>query len=504
MKSVCIVIVCFLSANFLSAQCIQGNCNNGKGTYVYKSGAKYVGQFYKGKIANYGTLYFSDGKIYQGQWKNQRRHGKGKMKYANGEIYTGAFVNNVREGLGKMEFSDGTTYEGEWKNDVQEGNGFFEDQNGNKRMGQWVAGEETNSPNWNTSNEPQQEALPSEIKDCNNSYCSSETGKYTYKDGSYFVGSFVNGVPEGEGICYYKNGDRYEGGWKNNAPHGKGVMYFSSGKAYGAMWNAGYPIKTIDAQQQPRKELAQVSESSPEVKIWAVIVGIASYNHMPTLKYTDDDAYQIYAFLKSPEGGALPDERISLLIDEAATREQILAKMESTFAKADENDVVMLYYSGHGLPGSFLPIDYDGYNNTIAHHEVKAILDNSKAKHKICFADACHSGSLLAMKSPFNAKRMKSFLNEFENASAGTALFTSSKSEEISMETTGLRQGIYSHFLIKGLKGEADRDRNKIVTISELHDYVSQHVKSYTMNRQNPVIAGNYDHNMPVSIVIPF
>ena len=57
-----------------------------------------------------------------------------------------------------------------------------------------------------------------------------------------------------------------------------------------------------------------------EVKVWAVVVGIGRYTTMPVLKYTDDDAYHIYAFLKSPEGGALPDSQIRLLIDEDAFR----------------------------------------------------------------------------------------------------------------------------------------------------------------------------------------
>ena len=39
---------------------------------------------------------------------------------------------------------------------------------------------------------------------------------------------------------------------------------------------------------------------------------------MPVLRYTDDDAYQMYAFFKSPEGGALDDEHIRILINEAS------------------------------------------------------------------------------------------------------------------------------------------------------------------------------------------
>jgi len=509
-----------LCTAFLSGQCIKGNCNNGKGTYIFKSGSKYSGDFRNGKIANFGTLYFSDGKIYKGQWYNQRRHGKGVMKFLDGSIYSGEFRMNARHGKGKLKLTNGDVHDGNWVADQLEGQGFIEYASGKKRMVRWengsILGEDTgNSGATLASNKPMKKVKTQNTSsnitstsagytDCNKVNCGNSTGKYTYRDGSYFIGEFRNGLPQGEGICNYANGDRYEGGWKNNAPDGEGVMYFASGTVYGALWNAGYPVKKIHAGSSPavkRETRVATVDKSEEVKIWAVVVGIASYNHMPTLKYTDDDAYQIYAFLKSPEGGAIPDERISLLIDESASRKRILSEMENTFSKADENDVIMLYYSGHGLPGSFLPIDFDGYNNVLKHHEIKDILDKSEAKHKIVFADACHSGSMLAMKSPFDATRMKSFLDGFESASAGTAMFTSSKSEEISMETSGLRQGIYSHYLIRGLSGEADTDRNKIVTISELYSFVNKGVREYSSNRQTPVIAGNYDDNMPVAVV---
>ena len=84
---------------------------------------------------------------------------------------------------------------------------------------------------------------------------------------------------------------------------------------------------------------------------------------------------------------------------------------------------------------------------------------------------------------------------------SGTALIMSSKSEETSLESSGLRQGVFSHFLIRGLKGEADVDKNKIVTIGELYDFINTNVRSYTGNRQSPVIKGTYDPKMPVSVL---
>ena len=63
------------------------------------------------------------------------------------------------------------------------------------------------------------------------------------------------------------------------------------------------------------------------------------------------------------------------------------------------------------------------------------------------------------------------------------------------------KKGVFSHFLIRGLEGEADRNIDKIVTVTELFDFISTNVKSYTANRQSPVIKGSFDRKMTVSVV---
>jgi uncharacterized caspase-like protein len=64
-----------------------------------------------------------------------------------------------------------------------------------------------------------------------------------------------------------------------------------------------------------------------------------------------------------------------------------------------------------------------------------------------------------------------------------------------------LRSGVFSHFLVKGLKGEADANEDRVITIKELFVYVHQNVRTYTGNVQTPTLTGNYDENMPVAIV---
>ena len=529
---------------FLQAQqgtCLKGNCHNGYAEFRFPNGDIYKGNFQNGRINGQGILYFENGDKYLGSWVDQKREGKGKLAFVNGDEYIGQFSDNKMHGTGIMTYASGDRYEGKWvrnqptgfgtlyfatgaryegnfKDGLFDGEGTMHYSDGSRYTGQWLAGKRHGEGKMYLANDDtltgiwEDDQYQAEwgrvtvqgdtmsLRNCNQAFCATGIGKFTYRNGNKFIGDFMDGKPHGTGIVYYKTGDRYEGDWKRDQPNGKGVMHYTDGKILGAIWEEGEAVKELFEDVSTEKSSTVMIDYDRNVKIWAVIVGAARYSYMPTLKYTDDDAYQIYAFLKSPEGGALPDNQIRLLIDEDATRGNITYAMRSIFMRADENDVVLFYFSGHGIEGSFLPIDYDGENNKILHTEVRDMLLASRAKHKIVLADACHSGGLLAMKTPINLQVEKLY-KAFEESNGGTALLMSSKGEEYSLEDGGLRSGVFSHFVVRGLKGEADQNANNIVSIQELFNYVYGRVRKYTANVQTPTISGNYDPNMPVALV---
>jgi hypothetical protein len=553
--SLCFSII-LLTLN-LQATCISGNCSTGKGTFLFKDGSKYTGYFYNGKAHGQGTYYHKDGTLYTGAFVNGVKHGigklsfvskewysgnfvngvingKGKMTYRNGDIYTGDWVNGKSSGTGKYIFADGDVYEGDFINGLFSGQGKLTRTDGSYYEGEWqnskkngegfsfakgkkmkvyydnntLLREETISNQAIVTAAKTEPNTTTKILDCNKEYCHNTLGSLRYKDGSVYTGDFVNGIGEGNGKCKYANGDRYEGGWKNHAPHGQGIMHFSKGTTYAAIWDNGVPKQKINPNMSP--VIAQDTKPKPTqksdntTKIYALIAGVASYSHMPSLKYTDDDAYQLYAFLKSPEGGAIPDDHIKIIIDDAVTRKSLLQELHNISAKADADDVVLIYLSGHGLDGAYVPSDFDGYKNQVSYEDILETLDNSAAKHKLFITDACHSGSMLATaRTPYNVA-LENFYTAYSSIEGGTAIMMSSKKEEVSLEYGGLRQGVFSHFLIKGLKGQADLDSDKLITISELYNYVSTNVKSYTANAQNPAIMGDFDKDMPVGWVRQF
>ena len=481
--SMAVVLAAFVFSPLYAASdgppgCQEGNCFNGYGKYKYANGNLYIGDFREGKPNGRGILYCANGNKYLGDWQDSWRQGRGKFIFKEGHEYTGGFYRNNFHGKGIMQYANGDRYDGNWRNNLPNGQGI-----------------------------------------------------YYFKTGKRYKGGFLNGRFHGRGTLYYKDGSLFEGNWLRSKKHGPGTFTDANGTVYRDEWVNGRPLRNEVSKTEEEETLIvrpvadkQLEEESPlppvrepvwdseeksSIRIWATVIGVAAYSHMPSLRYTDDDAYLFYAFLKSPEGGALPDEQVKVLVDDNATRENILQAMRATFLRADENDMVLFYFSGHGVEGAFIPADFDGFSNRLYHHEVRQILDASKAKYKLVVGDACHAGSLYGLNDSENLLASRSFLPDMLNryygalsrADGGLALLMSSKQEEVSLEDSGLRSGVFSHFLIKGLKGAADYNNDGIVTIEEAYKYTSQEVSGYTAGAQTPILTGTFDEKMPFSVV---
>lgn len=524
--------------------CISGDCGNGKGTLIYSSGAVYNGEFKNGIIHGTGVWHFTDGSKYQGQWADRLPEGKGTRTYADGTIRTGLWkaglpidengtileqyitendpltygfemqsgclTGNCDNGRGTFAYPNGSKYEGTFENGQPNGSGIYTYPNGERYVGIFRDGfqhgqgklyrtDETLEGVWEEGEYVGKIRKEAPQSGCTSGDCFNGYGTFVFRDGSKYTGSFRNKKPSGRGVMIRPNGDKYTGDWKDGIYDGEGTLYLQNGSKVSGLWRDGV-YAGLTKESTFGNSNIPIKSASTNLKVWAVIIGVATYNHMPVLRYTDDDAYRMYAFLKSPEGGALEDNQISILIDEAATKQNIINVMNDVFGKAGPNDLVLLYFSGHGLKGSFLPSDFDGFNNKLHHEEINTILKKSPAKYKLCIADACHSGSLLAMKSGQVPNALENYYQTLAKAQAGTALIMSSKSDETSLESSGLRQGVFSHFLIRGLKGEADFNLDKVINVQELYNFVSSNVKSYTNHRQSPLIKGDYDKNMTVAV----
>jgi len=474
-----------LAINLAVAQCLSGDCQTGVSKYKFKNGALYEGEMAYGKIHGLGTLTFANGDVYRGYWKANKREGEGILNTIDGLSYQGTFFNNKLHGKVRVYDLNGGFFEGQWADGINTTTGVYTTSDGVQEKGFWT------SKGFSSRVETVAHTKEEFLADCNLVPCGSGKGRMVFEDGSVYTGFFLNGLPDGEGECRYVNGEVYKGRWSNGRPSGKGQYSYTNGVVLNGDWRDG---KYIDAAPVIKTSYAE------GVNIYALIVGASRYDHFESLMYTDDDAYRIYAFLKSPEGGAVPEDHIRILIDESAVAENIFKGLDDIIAMAGKDDVVLVYLAGHGLQGFYVPTDSDGYRNRVEYEDIKSRLTHCQARQKLVIADACYSGSLLAAKSPM-FESVDLFYKKLLASGGGTAFLLSSKQEEFSLESQGLRQGIFSHYLVEGLKGEADTNKDKLVSLEELYTYVYARVRKYSGNLQTPVLAGDMDMSMPLASV---
>ena len=108
----------------------------GRGCYIFKNdGQSWIGYFEKGEKGNYGKFYNKDGKlVYEGEYSHGEKNGKGTYFYPNGSKYVGEFVKNKKEGNGVFHWDEKTRWEGTWVNNQMDGIGTYYDGDENKTL----------------------------------------------------------------------------------------------------------------------------------------------------------------------------------------------------------------------------------------------------------------------------------------------------------------------------------------------------------------------------------
>ena len=214
-----------------------------------------------------------------------------------------------------------------------------------------------------------------------------------------------------------------------------------------------------------------------QAKVYLVSVGIADYPGKENdLRISDNDAKTIAKVFQ-----ATKDASVNVLVNEAATQSALLSTMHTTFEDADYNDAVILYFSGHGTPGAL--VCHDGL---LTYQHIFKMLKGCKATRKIIIADACYAGKMRTTRQQTDSYNSQNVM-----------LFLSSRTNETSQETQ-YKNSLFTIFLERGLRGGADKDKNRQITARELFDFVHKGVIEASGNKQHPVMWGKFDNDMTV------
>jgi hypothetical protein len=280
--------------------------------------------------------------------------------------------------------------------------------------------------------------------------------------------------------------------------------------------------QTEKAESNPKKEMVVPVGRTDIGQRWAVVIGVSEYedSRIPGLRYAARDAQSVYDWLVSPNGGRFAPSRVNLLLDRNATNENIKEALFAWLKQAIEEDLVVIYFAGHGSPESpdalhnlYLLPHNTKYNSIAASGfpmwDIETALKRFiRAKRVVIMADACHSAGVgQAFDMATRAGRgiqinpINSGLQNLTELGKGICVISASRDKELSREGSewGGGHGVFSYYLLEGLKGAADFDNSGLVTIGELTVYVSQQVRRATLNAQNPIVSGSFDPSLTIS-----
>ncbi|MBI5884419.1 MAG: caspase family protein, partial [Elusimicrobia bacterium] len=226
------------------------------------------------------------------------------------------------------------------------------------------------------------------------------------------------------------------------------------------------------------------SRTKPRPQAFGVVIGIEQYRDLPAVEFAGRDAEAMYAYLTHSMG--FDSRNVILIKDERATLTDMATYLGPWLEdRVTAESSVFVYFAGHGAPdpksGEGYLIPHDGNPSYVATKalSVKALyagLAKLASKDVTVILDACFSGS--GGRSVL-AKGARPLVQAARAPDPGDnmAVITAARGDQISTYYPEARHGMLTYFLLKGLRGEADRNTDREVTTAELYEFLTPAVE---------------------------
>ena len=249
------------------------------------------------------------------------------------------------------------------------------------------------------------------------------------------------------------------------------------------------------APLNPRKLKAQANPNAV-----ALIIGIEAYSRLPQAQYADSDATHFYDYASQSLG--VPPHKIKLLTDTKANRVDLLQAMRSWMrTEVNGKTDVYIFFAGHGLASAdgsktyLLPADGDRDlldETSILRDDL--IASAKGAKTITLFLDTCYSGGTRTNEVLLADARPIAIVPDKSALPSNVTVLAAASGAQLSSTYEAAQQGLFSYWLMKGLEGDADTNKDKKITTGELHEYVVKQVGPMAQRRnrqQDPQLMGD-------------
>jgi hypothetical protein len=212
---------------------------------------------------------------------------------------------------------------------------------------------------------------------------------------------------------------------------------------------------------------------------YALLVGVN--NGGPTraqLRYAASDAHAMAKVLESL-GGVAPADLVFVGDGSRRALQEGFAAVERML-RADRSPGVrrelVFYYSGHS--------DEEGLllgGERISYEELRAFIHDAPADLSLAILDSCESGAFTRHKG---GTKRPPFMLDTSIDTRGHAFLTSSAANEVAQESDRIAASYFTYFLVSGLRGAADANRDRRVTLQEAFQFASQETLARTERTQ--------------------
>ncbi|MDO8160455.1 caspase family protein [Bacillus toyonensis] len=208
----------------------------------------------------------------------------------------------------------------------------------------------------------------------------------------------------------------------------------------------------------------------------SLIIGLGDYPTAP-LKGAINDAHSVHTVLKSNSDGS-PNFDCKLITDECS-KVELKSAIRELFE--GENDVALLYFSGHGVvtsTGGYLATtDYHTDSEGVSMHDILSLANDSKAKNIIIILDCCNSG-IFGIQDSNKVTGLASICE-------GMTVLTASRKNEAALEVDG--SSVFTSLLVEALHGGAS-DLMGNITPSSVYSYIDRTLGAWD---QRPIFKTN-------------
>lgn len=241
---------------------------------------------------------------------------------------------------------------------------------------------------------------------------------------------------------------------------------------------------------------------------YALIIANTEYSdpNLAQLSAPSKDAEDFARVLRDKEIAGFDDVKVILNHPESYVRERI----DEFFDSKKTDDLLLLYFSGHGVRDEMGSL-YLALRNTsrarlrataLRSDFIREAMDQSRSKRIVLILDCCNSGAFAHGTKAVTGGSVGT-ASAFEGTGYGRIVLTASDSTQFAWEGDKVIGGdtqnsLFTHFLIKGLEGEADRDSDGRITVDELYDFAYEQIVTQSV-KQTP---GKWSYQQKGEIVL--